>query len=114
MIQGEGATECGGKAGGCQAGGREAEAMYHSLLKEYTLDVRDERAPGYVSPYDPQCTAGTRYLAVHTPDGSWGIVDRRTGELLGADQRSDTRRYVYVYQSDVRREVDRLNEGAVR
>jgi hypothetical protein len=81
--------------------------MHHYLLREYSLDVRDEHAPGYVGPYDPECPTATRYLAVHTRDGNWGIVDRRTGQLLGADERGSVRQY--VYHVDVRREVARLN-----
>ena len=79
-------------------------------VREYTLVVRSQAAPHYVSPYDPACQASQRYLAVHATDGEWGVVDRRTGKLLG---RATPGRsvYRYLYRAEAERVVAGFNNG---
>lgn len=76
-------------------------------MQEYTLVIRDKRDARYVAPYAPDTPRAERYLAVHTPDGDWSIVDRRTGKLVGRDEPSGPRHY--VYRADVERAVAALN-----
>lgn len=93
-------------------------------MPEYTLVVRDPAAAAYAAPNVPNCPSTERYLAVHTPDGNWGIVDRWDGKLLDADVdrgraphgRSWRLRppQRYVYQADVAAAVAMLNARVQR
>src|SRR5205823_4087152 len=78
-------------------------------LREYRLEVRNPADPRYVSPHEPGCRSTERYLAVHAPDGTWAIADRRTGKLFGRGEPGGARHY--LYRADVLGAVDALNRA---
>jgi hypothetical protein len=74
--------------------------------------VNPQGTPHYVAPHQPDCPMTLRYMAVHrVVGGGWGIVDRRTGRLLGATQPTQHR---YRGWDEVQTAVQGLNAPAPR
>jgi hypothetical protein len=78
----------------------------NNRTSSYTL-VDAQGSRGYVAPHERTCPDERRYMAVHrVGGGGWGIVDRRTGKLLGDAQRDQHR---YPSWHDVQAAVRELN-----
>jgi hypothetical protein len=79
---------------------------HHMRTAGFTTVIADG-SPNYVDPHEPACPASRRYMAVHRVDGGgWGIVDRRSGQLLKEARPGEHR---YASWADVLSVVKTMN-----